>query len=299
MHNKTFLLHASLLLLFAALIGALYPLVKIAEETIPPLTLTLLRALFAVLFLLPVVGLLMKRNLKSLHREWKNYAILGLMLSVVFISISEAEEYISAGLSAVLACVLPISTFLLTTLVLRWERFSLMRLAGALVALFGVSLFIGLHELLGGGSEWIGVCAIAGGFFVYSVYMIFFKTRELDPFLAATGTMIFVAIFMSIAAFALEQPLQIEPSRNSMLAALFVGIFATGLGYVILYYLVANAGPVFASTFGYFAPIFAILASHFLISEPLSWGQLGGVAITLTGAWLVNRRPKKPEATGA
>jgi drug/metabolite transporter (DMT)-like permease len=43
-------------------------------------------------------------------------------------------------------------------------------------------------------------------------------------------------------------------------------------------------------------PIFAVLASHFLIGEQLGWLQVAGIALTLAGAWLVNRQPKAQDA---
>jgi drug/metabolite transporter (DMT)-like permease len=292
MQDRKLLLHVCLLLLFSALIGAIYPLVKIAEQTIPPLTLTLLRAVLAALILLLAVGGLMKRNLAPLLTQWKTFAILGLLLSGFFIALTEAEESVSSSLSAVLACLLPISTFLITTLVLRWERFSFSRLAGAFLALGGVAVFIGLHAHVANTVELVGVATMAGGYVIYAIYLVFARTRNLDPYLAATGTMIFVSGFMAVAAFVLERPLEIQASSQSLLATLFIGIFSTGLGYVVLYYLIANAGPVFTSTFGYFMPIFAVLASHFLIGEQLGWLQVAGVALTLAGAWLVNRQPE-------
>lgn len=119
--DRSMLLHVALLLLFSALMGGVFPLVKIAEQTITPLTLAMSRAVLAALFLLFVVGIVMKRNLALLISQWRIYAILAALLSVFFVSLAEAEEYIAAGLSSLLTCLIPITTFLAATLVLRWE----------------------------------------------------------------------------------------------------------------------------------------------------------------------------------
>jgi drug/metabolite transporter (DMT)-like permease len=285
--------HVGLLLVLSALIGAVYPLVKIAEETIPPVTLTLLRAFFATLLLLIVVGAGMRRSLSPLRTHWKTFALLGLLLSLFFISISEAEERISASLGALMACTVPSATFLIATLFLRWERFSWLRFAGTLVALGGVALFIGPDRLLSGRSELAGVAIIAGGFVLYAANMMYARSQDLDPFVIATGTLVVVTLFMAIAAFGLERPLSIQPSAASLMAAMGAGIFSTGLAYVILYYLVAHAGAVFTSTFCYIMPLFAILVSHLTLGDDLSWTHMAGVAVTLAGAALVNRKPEE------
>ena len=147
MKDRNILLHVALLLLFCALMGGVFPQIKIAEQTITPLTLAMLRAVLAALVLLCVVGIGMKRNLASLISQWKTYSILGVLLSLFFVSMPEAEERISANLSSLLTCLIPISTFLIATLVLRWERFTLARLAGAVLALAGVAMFIGVDRL--------------------------------------------------------------------------------------------------------------------------------------------------------
>jgi drug/metabolite transporter (DMT)-like permease len=285
--------HVALLLVLSALIGAVYPLVKIAEETIPPVTLTMLRAFFAALLLLIVVGAGMRRSLLPLRTHWKTFALLGLLLSLFFISLSEAEERISASLGALMACTVPSATFLIATLFLRWERFSWLRSSGAVVALVGVALFIGPHRLFSERSELAGVAMISGGFVLYAANMMYARSRNLDPFVTATGTLMVVTLFMAVAAFGLEQPLSIRPSVESLMAAIGVGIFSTGLAYVILYYLVAHAGAVFTSTFCYLMPLFAILVSHLTLGDDLGWTHLAGVALTLAGAWLVNRNPEE------
>ena len=291
--NPMNMVHVLLLLVLSALIGAVYPLIKIAEETIPPVTLTMLRALFATSVLLIVVGAVMRRSLRPLRTHWKTFALLGLLLSLFFISLSEAEERISASLGALMACTVPSATFLIATLLLRWERFSWLRFSGTLVALGGVALFIGPHRLFSGESELEGVAIIAGGFLLYAVNMMYARSRNLDPFVTATGTLIVVSLFMAVAAFWLEQPLGIRPSAESWLAAIGVGILSTGLAYVLLYYLIAHAGAVFTSTFCYIMPLFAILVSHLALGDDLGWTHIAGISITLAGAWLVNRKPEE------
>ena len=81
----------------------------------------------------------------------------------VFFSIPEAEERISANLSSLLTCLIPINTFLIATLVLRWERFTLSRFGGGVFALTGVAMFIGLEKIQFSHSQLAGIGIIAGG----------------------------------------------------------------------------------------------------------------------------------------
>ena len=289
--DRKLLLHVGLLLLLSALVGGLFPLVKIAEQSITPLTLAMSRSVLAALVLLFVVGIGMKRNLAPLILQWKTYVILGALLSVFFVSITMSEEYISASLASLLTCLIPISTFLIATLVLRWERFTLPRVGGATIALAGVAMFIGVEKIEFDRSQLAGVGIIACGYIVYAIYITYSRACKLDPFLAATGTMVYISLILSVAAFTFEQPLQLRPDKDALLATLAIGAVSTGLTYMLLQYLIANAGTVFAATSGYFIPLFAILASYFLVGETIGWLQVAGLGLTLVGAWLVNRSP--------
>jgi len=292
--EKNILLHVTLLLLVCALMGGMFPLVKIAEQTITPLTLAMSRAMLAALVLV-VVGVVMKKDLSLLISQWRTYATLGLILGVFFVSIAEAEEYISASLGSLLTCLIPISTFLIATLVLRWERFTFARLGGSVIALSGVAMFIGVQKIQFDRSQLTGVGIICCGYIIYSIYLIYSRASKLDPLLAATGTMVYVSLLLSVAAFTLEQPLELHPGKEALMAMLAIGVLSTGLAYMLLQYLVANAGAVFTATSGYFIPVFAILASYFLVGETVNGMQVVGLGMTLVGAWLVNRRPSSTE----
>jgi drug/metabolite transporter (DMT)-like permease len=293
--DRSTLLHVALLLLFSALMGGLFPLVKIAEQSITPLTLAMSRAILAALVLLCVVGIGMKLDLASLISQWRIYAVMGGLLSAFFVSIAKAEEYISASLSSLLTCVIPISEYLITTLVLRWERFTFPRLGGTILALAGVVMFISLDRIQFSHSQLEGVGIIACGYIIYAIYILYSRARELDPLLAATGTMVYVSLILSVAAFALEKPLELRPGKEVVLVTLAIGVFSTGLTYALLQYVIANAGAVFAATSGYFIPIFAILASYFLVGDTVDLLQVTGLGMTLVGAWLVNRSSASPK----
>jgi drug/metabolite transporter (DMT)-like permease len=252
------------------------------------------RALLAAILLVVIVAFAMKRDLTPLISQWRAFTILGVLLSLFFISIPEAEERIPANLSSLLTCVIPISTFLIVTLVLRWDRFTFSGLLGSILALSGVAMFIGLEKIQFGNSQLWGVGMIAVGYIIYAIYLIYSRACEFDPFVATTGTMVYVSLILAVAAFTLEQPLELRAGRDAILATLAIGVLSTGLAYAVLNYLITNAGVIFAATSGYFIPVSAIMMSYFIVDEPISWMQAVGLGMALFGAWLVNRRPAPP-----
>ena len=290
--GKSTLLHIALLMFVCATMGCLFPLIKIAEQAITPLTLGMLRALLASVVLLLVVGIVMKRDLTPLISQWRAYATLGVLLGLFFIAIPEAEERIPPSLASLMTCIIPISTFLIATLILRWERFSFSRLGGGFIALAGVAMFIGLEKIQFGVSQVVGVGIMFCGFVIYAVFLLYARACEFDPYVATTGTMVYVTLLLAVAAFTLEQPLALRPDKEVVLVTVIMGVLSTGAAYAVLNYLIVEAGVVFASTMGYFIPVFAIVTSYFLVGDSISWLQVVGLGLTLVGAWLVNRKPE-------
>ena len=290
--DKSTVLHITLLMFICAMMGGLFPLIKIAEQAITPLTLGMLRALLASMVLLLVVGSVMKRDLTPLISQWRAFATLGVLLGLFFVAIPEAEERIPPSLASLMTCIIPISTFLIATLILRWEKFTFSRLGGGVIALAGVAMFIGLEKIQFGVSQLVGVGIMFCGFVIYAVFLLYARACEFDPFVATTGTMVYVTLLLAVAAFTLEQPLALRPNKEVVLVTLVMGIFSTGAAYAVLNYLIVSAGVVFASTMGYFIPMFAIAASYFLVGDSISWLQVVGLGLTLVGAWLVNRKPE-------
>ena len=282
--------HIAFLMFISAMMGGVFPLIKVAGQDITPVTLAMVRALLAAVILLVIVGVVMKRDLTPLISQWRAYAILGGLLGTFFISMPEAEARISPNLASLLTCFIPISTFLIVTLILRWEKFAFSRLLGGFVALGGVAMFIGLEKIQFGRSQFIGVGIMSCGFIIYAVYLIYVRACKFDPFVATTGTMVYVALILAVAAFTLEQPLELRPNKEALLATLAIGVGATGLAYAMLNYLIDSAGVVYAATMGYFIPIFSIVASYFLVGDTIGLLQVVGLGMTLVGAWLVNRK---------
>ena len=214
------------------------------------------------------------------------------MLGLFFIAIPEAEERIPASLASLMTCIIPISTFLIATLILRWEKFAFSRLGGGFIALAGVAMFIGLEKIHFGVSQVVGVGIMFFGFVVYAVFLLYARACEFDPYVATTGTMVYVTLLLAVAAFTLEQPRALRPDKEVVLVTVIMGVLSTGAAYAVLNYLIVEAGVVFASTMGYFIPVFAIVTSYFLVGDSISWLQVVGLGLTLVGAWLVNRKPE-------
>jgi drug/metabolite transporter (DMT)-like permease len=72
---------------------------------------------------------------------------------------------------------------------------------------------------------------------------------------------------------------------------LVLGALGTGIAYTLNYRLIADEGPVAASTVTYLLPLVAIVMGVAFADEPLAPRPLLGTVVVLLGVVLVQRRP--------
>ena len=71
-----------------------------------------------------------------------------------------------------------------------------------------------------------------------------------------------------------------------MLEVLFLGIAASGLGFVLYFRLLAQVGAVRATSVTFLNPIVAMASAAVYLGEPITLRMLVGCAIVLTGTAL-------------
>lgn len=124
------ILNFVILLVISIFWGVGFLFVKVGEKSITPITEMSARAFIALLTLL-VICLLLKKYLRGSISKFKafiTFSIIG--ITIPWLGIAYSEETISSGLAAAMLSTLPIFTFIITSLIIKTERFTLYGLGG-------------------------------------------------------------------------------------------------------------------------------------------------------------------------
>ncbi|MBL4908320.1 MAG: EamA family transporter, partial [Sneathiella sp.] len=138
--RKNLAVELGFLVLLAIFWGSSYLFVKIAVETIPPITLIAVRVSIAAVFLL---GVLSWRG-EKLPRDSRNWRML--FFQALFNSIGAwtilawGQQYVDSGLASVLNSTSPLFVFFITLLFTRHESSNFTKLLGAGLGVLGVTL---------------------------------------------------------------------------------------------------------------------------------------------------------------
>lgn len=185
---------------------------------------------------------------------------------------------------------LPIFTFIITSLIIKTERFTLYGLGGILISLIGLVLVIGIEKIFGHSFKLIGILIILGGFFSYAVngILVPLYSKDVDSLVTITYTIGFGAIILTVLAFIFEAPTLSAFNVDNVLSLIGFGVLSTAILFAGYYILLKRAGPMFTSLVGYLAPISGVIAGVIFLHESVGMTQIIGIVLILLGIFLVN-----------
>jgi drug/metabolite transporter (DMT)-like permease len=158
-----------ILVYLGAVWGEAFTLIKFDLRTLGPITEMASRAVIAF-FALLILSLILKKDLRGGLKNWFGYLVFALLGVVqLWLADSFGLEYISAGLASVLVAVTPLTTFIITALILREDRVTASNVLGLIVGIIGLVLVIGFRNITTDGAVLLGVLLIAGGFMLFGI----------------------------------------------------------------------------------------------------------------------------------
>jgi len=276
----------ALLLLLSLLWGASYALIRVAVETIPPLTLVACRVTIAALLL----QLVLARQGLALPRApliWRNFAIQAAMNGILpFSLIAWGEQRVDSGLAGVLNSTTPIFVFLFARIWSRQEPASLRQLGGTLLGLAGIVAIVGPTALAAGlGGDTLAQAAIVAATLCYAVAVLFGRNfAGLPAIMPAAGSTAVSALVMVPAALLIERPWTLPaPSWDSVLALVALGTCSTAGAFVIYFRLLGSLGSVGTAGVAYLRAAVSVAIGILFLGELPSWQVAGGLALVLVG----------------
>jgi len=282
-----------LFLLLGFMWGSSYLFIKIGVDAgLQPMTLIAARLLIGAALLATVVGVARE----PLPRGWRAYAKLSVLgffgIALPFYLITWAEATVDSALAAVLVSPVPIFVIPFAALLLRDERLTLAKLVGVVVGLVGVALLVGFDPASIGRADFTAELALIGATISYAfagVYARKFITgyRPMIPALFEVGTAL---MMIGVLALAFERPWEAPVTFNSVLAVVWLGLFGSGLAFVIFFRLINQWGATRTSLVAYLMPVWGIALGAAILGEPVTWSRICGTALVIGGIALVNVR---------
>ncbi|TDD89327.1 DMT family transporter [Actinomadura darangshiensis] len=268
--------------------AAAFPAIRVGLDGYTPWALGLLR-LAAASATLGLVAAVFRPGLPH-RRHWPRLVVCGLVgqtLYQLFLMIGEVS--VPPGTASVLIATAPIFSVVAAAVLLRerlgphWRGF-LLAFAGAVVA--GASLGLG-----GGAAALIVVAAAA----CQGLYHVAVKpVAEQLGALAATTWSVWAGCLLGLPALPALLSDAATASRSSTLAAVFLGVVPSGLGYLAWSDALARTTITRSTVALYLVPGVAMLLSWAWLRDPPTVLAVIGGLLAIGGVTLVRRQPSPP-----
>ena len=108
-----------------------------------------------------------------------------------------------------------------------------------------------------------------------------------------TSTTLWSVIFLFPLSMIFETPWRLNPSMESTLSLLYLGVVATGLAWLIRFRILTVNGLVFQTQVAYLIPIFGVIFGYFLMDEIITWRVLVSLIIIMLGIYIVKKNNRE------
>ena len=161
---------------------------------------------------------------------------------------------------------------------------------GTAISIFGVIIIIGLNEVLNANLNAGNLLAIVASMFYGSYLLITRKGRvSLDTFSFTAISMMSSTAVLGLICLFTATPLT-GYSTDTWLLLVALGLVPQLLGWLAINQALGHISPTVASVSLLSQTVFTAIFSVFILNEVLTFHEIGGALVVLTGIYLVNRK---------
>jgi len=271
--------------------GSSYLWIKIALESVPPLTLIAGRLVLGSLFLWSVV-LLTREPLPRAARQYGHLFVMAIVNIVLpFVLIGYGEQSIDSALASILNATVPLFVIILAPLFLPDERITWPRIAGLAVGFAGVILLVAPDLVNVSDADLSGELMLLGSSLCYAVGNVYAKrnVKGLAPRIPALFQVFLATLVIVPLALVVDRPFtNVHPDPSAILAIAWLGILGSGFAYLCYFTILANWGATRTSMVAYLLPVVGIVLGALVLDDPVTLNRVLGTVLVIAGIALVN-----------
>jgi drug/metabolite transporter (DMT)-like permease len=271
--------------------GTSFVATKTVLYEIKPLTVIILRLIFAII-LLTTIAFYTRRSF-SINLKNHGWIFILALIAVFHLGIQVTGlQYTTASNTGWIIGTAPVFMAILGFMIYK-EKITLLQFGGILIAVLGLLLLIGKGDILNIGLiKNKGDLLVLGSAFTWGVYSMVNKKISLSY--SPLMTILYLFIMMAIIIIPLNlntETIQsvINLSSIGWIAVIFLGLFCSGVAYVIWAQALRDMESAKVGAFLYLEPLVTVIAAWFFLNEVITLMMIiSGILITV-GVIFVNR----------
>ena len=263
--------------------------IKIATYSYGPITIACLRILFGAI---PVILLCMYQKIKieAFSKDWKGCAAIGFInLVIPFFLIAYGVQKVQSNLAAILMSSTPISATILAHIYTDKEKINFYKIIGILLGFSGIVYLFSDNLLITKDNFFSALMILLGSTFyviggILTLRISHKKNENVTASILIWGTIIILPI-----SIIFEQPWNFTPRLDSTLSLIYLGIFPTGIAWLLRFMILKNNGVVFQSQVAFLIPIFGVILGYIFLQEIITSKVMLSLVAVVLGIYFVKK----------
>jgi len=281
-----------LLLLLSLIWASAFFNIKIATYSYGPLTIAFLRIFLGAI---PVILLcyLKKIKIEAFSKDWYWFVIIGVInLVIPFFLIAYGVKNVQSNLAAILMASTPFSASVLAHFFTKNEKINLIKSLGVLIGFSGI-VFLFSDNILINKNNFISALLILCGstFYVIGGLLTLRISNKKNENVTAS-ILIWGSLVLLPICFFVEQPWKLSPRLDSTISLLYLGVFSTGIAWLLRFYILKHNGLVFQAQVAYLIPIFGVILGFLFLGEVITPKVIISLLAVIIGIYIVKRGNK-------
>ena len=281
-----------LLTLLALIWASAFFNIKIATYSFGPLTIAFLRVFFGAIPLL-IICFYRKIKIEAFSKDWRWFAAIGFInLALPFFLIAYGIQNVQSNLAAILMASTPLSATILSHFFTKNEKINLLKSIGILLGFSGILFLFTDKILFNENNIWSALIILLASTFYVVGGVLTLKISNKSNENVTTSIMIWAMIFLLPLTLFFEQPWNLSPRLDSTISLIYLGVFATGIAWLLRFHILKNNGLVFQAQVAYLIPIFGVILGFLFLQEEITPKVIISLIAVIIGIYIVKKGSK-------
>jgi drug/metabolite transporter (DMT)-like permease len=261
---------------------------KFANQSFRPISIVFFRLAVSIFFLFGFA--LAFKRLNRIKRKDQKWFILLALVEPFFYFLGESYglTLVTATVGAVIISTIPLIVPFAAYYLFR-EKLTPMNYLGLIISFGGVLLVL-LTRNEGLAADWKGVLLMFVAVFSAVAYTMVVKVLADDytpititAYQSFYGLLMFIPLFL---IFELNKLDFSQVSTNSLLAVSYLGVFGSGICFILITIGIRELGAARANIFGNLIPVVTAIVSFFLLKEAMPLLKILGILVVILGLFM-------------
>ena len=267
--------------------------IKIATYSYGPITIAFFRILFGAI---PVVFLCFYKKIKieAFSKDWLWFAAIGTInLVIPFFLIAYGVQKVQSNLAAILMASTPLTATVLAHFFTKKEKINFTKIVGILLGFFGIVFLFSDNILINNENFFYALMILFGSTFYVIGGLLTLKISKKKNENVTASILIWGALVIFPITMIIEQPWNFTPRLDSTISLIYLGIFPTGIAWLLRFQILKKNGLVFQAQVAYLIPIFGVILGYIFLNEIITTKVLLALIAVIVGIYFVRRSIKE------